>query len=145
VERHGEEPVVLGFPDEAAILGKIALDLAEFRQKGYRSVGIFTRVKQEAKEVYQALKGKPNVHAVLSGEEGFSSGAVVMPAYLAKGLEFDAVIIHDAGGGNYAREEERLLLYTACTRALHELRVYHTGTLTPLFGIENETRERREG
>lgn len=145
VERHGEAPAVLGFPDKAAILGKIALDLAEFRQKGYRSVGIVTRVKQEANEVYQALKGKPNVHAVLSGEEGFSSGAVVLPAYLAKGLEFDAVIIHDAGGGNYAREEERLLLYTACTRALHELRVYHTGALTPLFGIENGARELREG
>ena len=43
------------------------------------------------------------------------------------------MLLYEAGGGNYAREEERLLLYTACTRALHVLRLYHTGALTPLL------------
>ncbi len=145
VERHGEEPVVRGFADEAAIHGQIVRDLAAFRQKGYRSVGILTRVKQEAKDVYQTLRDQENIHIVFSGEEGYAGGVLVMPAYLAKGLEFDAVILHNAGGGSYAGEEERLLLYTACTRALHELRIYHTGALTPLLGGENGLRARCKG
>jgi DNA helicase-2/ATP-dependent DNA helicase PcrA len=61
----------------------------------------------------------------------------VLPAYLAKGLEFDAVLIHDAGADVYGRENERKLLYTACTRALHSLFIFYTGSLTPLLsGID---------
>lgn len=133
VERHGEEPVVRPLPDGDAVIRQIGLDLESFQKDGYRSVGILTRTKREAAEVYQALSGKEKVRAVLSENEGFSGGILVMPAYLAKGLEFDAVIIHNAGGGNFARDEERLLLYTACTRALHVLRVYYTGALSPLL------------
>jgi DNA helicase-2/ATP-dependent DNA helicase PcrA len=61
----------------------------------------------------------------------FARGAVVLPAYLAKGLEFDVVILYHAG--EYIREEERLLLYTACTRALHVLCVYYCGSKSPLL------------
>ena len=60
-------------------------------------------------------------------------GAVVLPAYLAKGLEFDAVILANAGEGHYHEPSERLLLYTAFTRALHVLRVYCVGTPSPFL------------
>lgn len=56
-----------------------------------------------------------------------------MPVYLAKGLEFDVVIVHDAGQAFYHRQSERKILYTACTRALHELYVCYTGELSPLI------------
>ena len=59
--------------------------------------------------------------------------ADVLPAYLAKGLEFDAVILANAGGEHYRDESERLLLYTACTRALHVLRVYCVGEPSPFL------------
>jgi DNA helicase-2/ATP-dependent DNA helicase PcrA len=63
----------------------------------------------------------------------------VLPAYLAKGLEFDSVLIHNAGAAVYGRENERKLLYTACTRALHTLFIFYTGSLTPLLsGIDPE-------
>ncbi|MGR5914097.1 ATP-binding domain-containing protein [Bacillus pacificus] len=39
---------------------------------------------------------------------------------MAKGIEFDAVIIFDASHESYYRESERSLFYTACTRAMHE-------------------------
>jgi DNA helicase-2/ATP-dependent DNA helicase PcrA len=58
---------------------------------------------------------------------------VIMPVYFAKGLEFDAALIYNAGSGNYCCEEERLLLYTACTRALHILCIYYSGKCTPLL------------
>jgi len=133
VERHGDEPAVLGFTGEEAIRLRILEDIGAYTEKGYRSIGILTRTKKEAVEAYRFLKGRVPVKAVVSGEEEYAIGAVVMPAYLSKGLEFDVVIIYNAGSGNYCREEERKLLYTACTRALHILRVYYSGRLTPLI------------
>ena len=52
---------------------------------------------------------------------------VVIPAYLAKGIEFDAVIIYDASQQLYGEERVRRLLYTACTRAMHQLALYSVG------------------
>ena len=49
----------------------------------------------------------------------------MIPSYLSKGLEFDVVIVLDAGGDNYVREDEKNLLYTVCTRALHKLYIYY--------------------
>ncbi|MCE5234730.1 MAG: UvrD-helicase domain-containing protein [Eubacteriales bacterium] len=133
VERHGEEPVTLGFPDEAALRKRAAEDIAAFQAAGFSSVGILTRTKREAEEVYLALRRKTALKATLSGDEAYARGAVVMPAYLAKGLEFDAVIVYNASRDNYAYGDERLYLYTACTRALHALRVYYTGEATTLL------------
>lgn len=61
------------------------------------------------------------------------SGTVVIPAYLAKGLEFDGVLIYNAGSDVYYREAERNILYVACTRALHRLLLYYTGNLSPFI------------
>ncbi|MNN68961.1 Helicase IV [compost metagenome] len=52
---------------------------------------------------------------------------MVIPVYLAKGLEFDSVIVWDGGASVYGREEERKLFYTACTRAMNTLYVGYTG------------------
>lgn len=58
----------------------------------------------------------------------------MIPAYLAKGVEFDAVLIYDASPQTYHRESERKLFYTACTRAMHRLQLYTTGEWTPFVG-----------
>ncbi|MEW9095311.1 MAG: ATP-binding domain-containing protein [Clostridiaceae bacterium] len=69
----------------------------------------------------------------MKDDDEYVSDTLVIPAYLAKGLEFDVVLIYNAGDENYNGEEERLLLYTACTRALHLLCVYYSGKVTPLL------------
>ena len=57
-----------------------------------------------------------------------------MPVYLSKGLEFDAVILTEADGDRYPdRELDAKLLYVALTRAMHELYVIHSGSVTPLL------------
>ena len=60
---------------------------------------------------------------------------MIIPSYLAKGLEFDAVLVMDANKENYS-QDNKLLLYTVCTRALHKLNIYHSGELTPLIKIK---------
>ena len=133
VGRHGTVPSVVCLPDEAAAHRAIAEDVRALSVQGYASIGILTETKAEAKALHHALKDAVPVHAIFGGEEEFPRGAVVLPAYLAKGLEFDAVILANAGGGHYADESERLLLYTACTRVLHELKVYCVGEPSPFL------------
>ena len=54
-------------------------------------------------------------------------GTVIVSTYMAKGLEFDAVIIYDVSNKNYSSKLDRRLLYIACTRALHRLIICYTG------------------
>jgi DNA helicase-2/ATP-dependent DNA helicase PcrA len=136
VERHGDKPIVLGFTHEGAIKERLLKDLKTYKDKGYKSIGIITRTKKEAKEVYGYLKDMVQIKAITGEDEEYMNDAVIIPSYLAKGLEFDVVIIYNAGSGNYCCEEERLLFYTACTRALHMLCIYYTGKCTPLLQRE---------
>ncbi|MHA8137795.1 RNA polymerase recycling motor HelD [Lactobacillaceae bacterium Scapto_B20] len=68
-----------------------------------------------------------------------TNGVLVIPSYLAKGLEFDSVVMWDASKQQYPDEEDRQLVYTICTRAMHDLTVISTGELSPLFnGVPND-------
>ncbi|SHI57696.1 RNA polymerase recycling motor HelD [Lutispora thermophila] len=125
IERPGDEPLILGFSQEEEINKRIIEDVEKYKNKGYKSIGIITRTKKEANDVYSRLKNKIFVKTIIDENEEFKNDVVIIPSYLAKGLEFDVVIIYNAGDGNYNCEEERLLFYTACTRALHILCVYY--------------------
>ena len=48
---------------------------------------------------------------------------------MAKGLEFDEVVVADADKNTYGAEFDRGLLYVACTRAMHRLTVIGVGEL----------------
>ncbi|MBV7275878.1 UvrD-helicase domain-containing protein [Clostridium sp. PL3] len=133
VERSGDKPTVLGLFDENSINERIIKDIEMYKAKGYKSIGIITRTIKEADRVYSFLKNKTEVKALTKDDDEYINGSLVIPAYLAKGLEFDIVIIYNAGNENYSSEEERLLFYTACTRALHKLNIYYAGKLTPLL------------
>ena len=63
----------------------------------------------------------------------FSRGVVLCTVHLAKGLEFDEVIVPFATADNYATEMDRNLLYVACTRAMHALTLTYTGTTSPFI------------
>ena len=57
----------------------------------------------------------------------------ILPSYMAKGLEFDAVLICDGDSDTYQTGDDRKLLYIECTRALHRLSLFCQGELTPLL------------
>lgn len=136
IERNGNKPSVLGFPDEEDIKERLIDDIKIYKEKGYKSIGIITRTVKEAQEVHSFLKDKIEIKIITKDDDAYVSGSLIIPAYLAKGLEFDVALIYNAGNENYNCEEERLLLYTACTRALHVLCIYYSGRITPLI-IEN--------
>ena len=70
--------------------------------------------------------------------DAYSGGICAMTGYLSKGLEFDGVILLDAGEAVY-RSDQRLdlhLLYVAMTRPLHRLDVFYSGEVcAPLEGL----------
>ncbi|MDZ5254070.1 ATP-binding domain-containing protein [Clostridium sp. LIBA-8841] len=70
---------------------------------------------------------------IVNEDDEYINDILVIPAYLAKGLEFDVVMIYNASDLMYKDEDDRLLLYTACTRALHILDVFHLGNISPLL------------
>lgn len=92
-------------------------------QENYKSVAIITRDSFAAEKVYNLLKSKINISLIKSNTVEFNKELIVLPAYIAKGLEFDSVIVY-TDKESYFNNKERNLLYVACTRAQHELIVY---------------------
>ncbi len=101
---------------------KLEEDINYLRNK-YKSVAVITRDSNTANELYERLSEKMPISLLNSQSEEFNKELVVLPAYLAKGLEFDSVIVYSDSDSKYQRNEKNLL-YVACTRAQHELIVY---------------------
>lgn len=88
------------------------------------SVAIITRTAKDAAGLHaQLTTHAPQLKArLLSADDiELGSGVMILPVYLAKGLEFDAVTVYQATSANYGNRGGRDVLYTAATRALHEL------------------------
>ena len=90
----------------------------------YSSVAIITKDDREAKKIYSLIKKEVNVSYIGQDTKNFKRDLIVVPAYLAKGLEFDSVILYNDRKNSY-KKNERNLLYVACTRAQHELYIYN--------------------
>ena len=74
------------------------------------------------------------VQTIGRGDALPASGVVLLDLALAKGLEFDHVVIADAQDWVYGDDElSRRKLYTALSRAMHEVTVLSQGKLTPLL------------
>ncbi|UWI44200.1 RNA polymerase recycling motor HelD [Lactobacillus paragasseri] len=98
------------------------------------TTAIITKTLAEAKEVAKVLKER-KIKATLIGSanQRLVPGTLVMPSYLAKGLEFDAVIAWNVSRDNYHQLDETQLLYTITSRAMYKLDLIYTGEKSPLF------------
>ncbi len=92
-------------------------------QQNYKSLAIITKNTESAKQLYEELNKVFSLSYLDTNTEDFIKNFVIMPAYLAKGLEFDAVIVYQ-DKENYFAENEKNLYYVAVTRAQHELYIY---------------------
>ena len=93
-------------------------------QNIYNSIAIITKDESESNKIYELLKDDTNISKVDNDTKTFNKHLLIIPAYLAKGLEFDSVIVYNDRDNTY-RKNERNLLYVACTRAQHELFIYN--------------------
>ncbi|MBP3966659.1 AAA family ATPase [Paenibacillus sp. DLE-14] len=132
-ERSGRKPLLIRLDSDDKRTARIAADLAALQAEDFGSIAIITKTAAESREAYERLSsyGCQGLRLVTKETPIFEKGMMVIPSYLAKGVEFDAVMIYDASSSVYQRESERKLFYTACTRAMHRLLVYTTGEWTP--------------
>lgn len=93
MERHGEEPRILGFPGKAKELDYILKLVRAFPQSGFNSTGITSKTQKQADSLYQSLQAESDVRLVGAKCQEFGAGVVIGTAHLAKGLEFDQVIV----------------------------------------------------
>ena len=132
--RHGKVPEVTVLDSVDQYDQHIDEKLHHWIREGYTSIAIICKTAHESKLVYERLEGRWKRLRLIDQETvTFQQGIMVIPAYLAKGVEFDAVMIYNASSNEYHLERERKLFYTACTRAMHELHLFSLGTPSPFI------------
>lgn len=128
--RDGELPALNQFENHEELHAAIRLKVSELQNQGYKSIAIICKSAEESKRAYEALSDIKELKLLKSNSIEFEQGTVVLPSYLAKGIEFDAVIIYDASEKVYGEESLRRVFYTACTRAMHHLQLFSAGKPT---------------
>lgn len=122
VARHGEKPQILQFGSAVEELSGIMGLISTYRKSGYKSLGIICKTEQQAREMADMLKSYANDISFLSSQSSaFVQGIVITSAHMAKGLEFNEVIIPQTDERNYRSEIDKSMLYVAVTRAMHRL------------------------
>lgn len=131
--RQGDEVVVSAFEDHESYLQGIVQEAEACRGRGFRTVCLLCRTEKRCAFLYEELKSRLDIHRMEHNAIDSLEGVFLLPSYMAKGLEFDAVLICDADKGSYCAEQDRKILYMECTRALHRLGVFCEGEITPLL------------
>jgi DNA helicase II / ATP-dependent DNA helicase PcrA len=128
--RHGEKPTVVESVVQSEHLSQLSACINDIKQRGHQTIAIICKTAEESQMAFDQLKGSMPVQLMTEETATFTKGILVLPSYLAKGIEFDAVIIFNASNDQYGDESVRRLFYTACTRAMHELHLLSVGKVT---------------
>lgn len=136
-DRRGQKPQFIQLNDVKKRDAQILKDISLLKSVGFASIAVITKTAAESREAYESLRmqGGEMLQLQLITKETpvFEKGVMIIPVYLAKGIEFDAVLIYNASPAVYGQDNERKLLYTACTRAMHRLHLYTTDDWTPFI------------
>ncbi len=131
--RKGEIPKVLTAPSRSALDRLIIAECMTCKEMGYRSIALISKTGRDATSLYERLQDKIDIKLITSGMAADLSGVFILPIYMAKGLEFDAVLICDVDKDHFNSEADKNLLYIASTRALHRLNLFYSGEISPLL------------
>ena len=143
IDRHGEQVKI--FRQEKFDAKKI-VDRAIELKKSYNTVAIICKNIEETllyNQIMNLDEYKHILRLVTKNDNVFVGEKImIIPSYLAKGLEFDAVVVSNASDEEY-NDTERNLLYVVLTRALHKLEIFYTGQITKLIlGESNEQKNK---
>ncbi|MBY2476515.1 AAA family ATPase [Clostridioides difficile] len=135
IERYGEEPALLKCNNEQDEINKIKTEIEEFKKSDNATLGIILKTDNDAKAIYDVLREEYSVHLISSESSSFTKGVSITSVKMSKGLEFDEVIVPSVNNKTYYSDYDRSLLYIACTRAMHKLKLTYVGKLTQLIGM----------
>ncbi|HXI57990.1 MAG TPA: 3'-5' exonuclease [Polyangia bacterium] len=106
------------------------------RNEPAASVALVARHPEQARVYYEGLSRAevPALRLVADQDFSFTPGIDVTDVRQTKGLEFDIVILLEAGDASYpVADDARRLLHVAMTRAAHQLWITYTGRPSPLL------------
>lgn len=133
VMKNGAPVIVKHFENEEKMVEQIKERLKEYKEKGFSNIALICKTVEDCIKLKEQLQDE-EIHIISSKDSEYSGGINIVPSYLSKGLEFDAVIITNADVHNYTDSEvDTKLLYVCITRAMNTLEIYHIDELTKLL------------
>lgn len=138
VVRHGDKPGIYKCNTEKDFIDMLENRIQALKNKKFQTIAMICKTVDECMKIKNLLDKRKNVEAKLLNTEdiNYIGGIVIVPSYLAKGLEFDAVIVTSLDEDYMEKDLDLKLLYVAMTRALHSLDVLSLGkTMTLLNKI----------
>ncbi|HDR3887136.1 TPA: UvrD-helicase domain-containing protein [Bacillus cereus] len=132
VFRSGEEVKVIHAEDQFT---EVLKTLQHLQNEDVKTIAVIGRTDDECRDIYEKLTNAGlTVNVIEADQSKYEGGISVVPVYLAKGLEFDAVLLIDVDEEHYKNtKHDAKLLYVGCTRSLHDLWIFHGGEASPLI------------
>ena len=128
VARHGEKPCIMKCENKEDEISNILNLIYKYNKSKLKSLGIICKTESKAEEIAQELgKILEDVYFLSNQSSAFIKGIVVTSVHMAKGLEFDELIVPEVSADNYQNEMDKGLLYIAVTRAMHMLTLTYCG------------------
>ena len=122
--RKGDNKEVISRCENDNLKEMLLADINYLKNIG-KSIAIITKNDFEAEYLYELLSNEViGLELLSSNSYNFKRDLVIVPSYVAKGLEFDSVIVYTKPNNRY-KENEKYLFYVACSRAQHQLIVYN--------------------
>lgn len=137
--RRGPKPALWGRSTEQEAIEAL-VKILDKNNENQRTTAVITKDLASAKQVAEQLKQKgEKATLIATANQRLVPGTLVVPSYLAKGLEFDAVVMWDASKENYHKLDETQLVYTITSRAMYELDIIYIGEKSPLLDVDSDT------
>jgi len=119
--------------DEDAALQKVIAQIKQNEEED-ETTAIIGKDLADCRDLTEKLKAAGVAVTLIQSEnQRLAPGTIVVPSFLAKGLEFDGVVVWQASASRYSADDERQLLYTICSRAMHRLSIVAVEELSPLL------------
>ena len=134
VLRHGKPPEIIPAASEKERLAMIRERIREWQREGFHSIALIEKTEAQARKLFRAIGPETGARLLSENDTDYKGGVMILPASIAKGMEFDCVGICDASAENFPEDEFLCrVLYVMMTRPLHRLAVWYKGERTPML------------
>ncbi|MDR7002783.1 RNA polymerase recycling motor HelD [Neobacillus niacini] len=127
VIRHGQKPLfkTIDPPNVEQVRLQLKQDIVSLKEEDLNSIAIIGRTDRECQRIYEILEKSQLPIQLLEEKQDMKKGhVVIVPSYLSKGLEFDAVLIVCLEEPYGKVDLDIKLLYVSMTRPMHRLYLY---------------------
>ena len=129
------EPVSIRQVEQEDMKQEVQGWITAMQNEGFQTIAVIGRTHDQCSIMYEKLReDNKELTFIQAEDDAYKGGTSILPVYLSKGLEFDAVLLLEVDQHSYQHIPEHIkLLYVGATRALHRLEMFYAGEITPLL------------